>query len=68
LSERKDEKKQLAIIERKQDTAEKDRTAMAERLKEVEKNTADFNRWKERGVGALMRHLQIGKIRHATNR
>jgi len=27
---------------------------MAERLKEVEKNTADFNRWKERGVGALM--------------
>jgi len=54
LSERKDEKKQLAIIERKQDTAEKDRTAMAERLKEVEKNTADFNRWKERGVGALM--------------
>jgi len=27
---------------------------MAERIGVVEKNTADFNKWKERGVGALM--------------
>jgi len=41
-------------IKRRQEAAEKERSIMSERLKEVEKNTADFNKWKERGVGAIM--------------
>jgi len=52
--ERKEIFRQMETIKRKQDMAEKERANMAERLKEVEKNTADFNKWKERAIGAVM--------------
>jgi len=52
--ENKEIKRQLQAVEHKQETAEKERAAMALQLEEVKKNTDDFNKWKERGVGALM--------------
>jgi len=52
--ERKEIFRQMEVIKRRQELAEKERARMAERLKEVEKNTADFNKWKERAIGAVM--------------
>jgi len=52
--ERKEIFRQQEAIRREQELARKQREEQAERLKEVEKNTADFNKWKERGIGAIM--------------
>jgi len=52
--ENKEISQQMGTVHHKQDTAEKERAAMAEQLAVVEKNTADFNKWKERAIGAVM--------------
>jgi len=52
--ERKEIFQQMEDIKRKQELAEKERASMAERLKTVEQNTTDFNKWKERAIGAVM--------------
>jgi len=52
--ERKEIFQQMEAIKRKQEMAEKERAAMSERLKTVESNTTDFNKWKERAIGAVM--------------
>jgi len=54
LEEQKRERQELEAIKREQAFARKQREEQAKRLEAVEKNTADFNKWKERGVGALM--------------
>jgi len=51
---RKDQYQRLAAIENKQNVAEKERAQISERLKTVEQNTADFNKWRERATGAVM--------------
>jgi len=54
LEEQKRNRPELESIKHEQARAAKERQEQAERMKTVEKNTADFNKWKERGVGALM--------------
>lgn len=46
--------KRLDQIERKQDSADKKADDIIKRLEKVEKPVSDFNRWRERAVGALM--------------
>jgi len=52
--ERKDIFRQMEVIKNRQEMAEKERTAMVERLETVERNTAEFNKWRERAIGAIM--------------
>jgi len=48
------ERQELEEIKREQALARKQREEQAARLTKVEANTADFNKWKERGIGAIM--------------
>ncbi|UXM94630.1 hypothetical protein N5853_11050 [Bartonella sp. HY329] len=41
-------------IERKQDHTERTAKEILHRLEKVEKPVSDFNRWRERAIGALM--------------
>jgi len=52
--ENKEVKRQLESVKHRQEAAEKERASMAAQLETVKKNTDEFNKWKERGVGALM--------------
>jgi len=54
LEQQKKTGQDMELVKLEQKRASRQREEQAERLKEVEKNTADFNKWKERGVGALM--------------
>jgi len=54
LEQQKKSSQDLELVKLEQGRVSRQREEQAERLKEVEKNTTDFNKWKERGVGALM--------------
>lgn len=44
----------LDILDRKADKTEMEVESIDRRLEKVEEPVADFNRWRERGIGALM--------------
>lgn len=51
---REEQDKRLERIERSQDNADKRTEDILKRLETVEKPVAEFNRWRERAIGALM--------------